>query len=632
MKFSKLFEPTRIGTMELKNRLVSAAMNSRLAEPGGYVSQRMVNHYARRAQGGVGLIVVADGGVSLIHVNGHTQLRIADDSFIPGLAKLAQGMKENGAKTAIQLQHAGWRTGRWVGLSQAVGPTALTSRELGEATRALTLAEIKVVVVQFAQAARRAKQAGFDTVEIHGAHGYLVSLFLSPYTNWRQDEYGGDIERRARLPLEIVTAVRQEVGKDYPVIFRISADEFVEGGLTLKETRIISQWLEEAGIDCISVSGGTEGRTPWSVPCMLVPRGHMVPLAASIKEVVSVPVMAVGRINTAAMAEGILEQGKADLIALGRPLLADPDWPQKVKEGREGEVRKCIYCNSCHRDPPPEGYPIMCIINPEIGREGETEMMAPQAKKVLIIGGGPGGLEAARVAHLRGHQVTLWEEAPQPGGRWSWLIKGYITEAVKVLKMLGVKLELSKLITSEAVAAMQPDVVLVTPRVVPPQLAITVAEGENVVWAEEVLEGKRQVSGKVIVIGSNNIGCEVAYFLSHQGASVTVIGDGSMVGYGLNSTVAAVLVEQLKQRGVQFYTGVSVRGIQERRVLYQDSQGHGAVMEADAFIITQPAQPTTQLAEELENLGLEVYSLPYCDQPGYTRRAIRVGASIARQL
>jgi len=274
----------------------------------------------------------------------------------------------------------------------------------------------------------------------------------------------------------------------------------------------------------------------------------------------------------------------------------------------------------------------MCIINPEIGREGEIEMVAPQAKKVLVIGGGPAGLEAARVARLRGHQVTLWEEATQLGGRWSWLIKGYITEAVKVLKMLGVKLEPGKSVTPEAVAAMQPDVVLVTPRVVPPQLAITVAEGENVVWAEEILDGKRQVSGKVVVIGSNNIGCEVAYFLSQQGASVTVIGDGSMVGYGLNSAVASVLVEQLKQRGVQFRTEVSVRGIQERRVLYQDSQGHGAVMEADVFIITQPAQPTTQLAEELEELGMEVYCLPYCDQPGYTRRAIRMGASIARQV
>ena len=632
MKFPKLFEPTRIGTMEMKNRLVSAAMNSRLAETGGYVSQRMVNHYARRARGGVGLIVVADGGVSLIHVNSHTQLRIADDSYILGLARLAQGMKGNGAKTAIQLQHAGWRTGRAFGLSQTVGPTALTSRELGEATRALTVAEIKVVVSQFAQAARRARQAGFDSVEIHGAHGYLVSLFLSPYTNWRQDDYGGDMQRRARLALEIVTAIRQEVGHDYPIIFRISADEFVEGGLTLKETGVISRWLEEAGVDCISVSGGTEGTMPWCVPCMLVPRGHMVPLAAVIKKVVSVPVIAVGRINTAAMAEGILEQEKADLIAIGRPLLADPEWPLKVMEGKEDEIRKCIYCNSCRRDPPPEGYPIMCIVNPEIGREYEIETMAPQAKKVLIIGGGPAGLEAARVARLRGHQVTLWEEAPQLGGRWSWLIKGYITEAVKVLKKLGVKLELGKSVTPEAVAAMQPDVVLVTPRAVPPSLSIAVGEGENVVWADGVLDGRRQVSGKVVVIGTGNVGCEVAHFLSRRGVAVTAIGGDGMVGHGLDPGTATVLMEQLSQQGVQFRTGVSVRGIQERRVLYQDSQGHGAVMEADAFVLAQPAQPSTELAAELEELGLEVHSLPYCDQPGYAMRAIRVGASIARQL
>lgn len=628
----KLFEQTRIGTMELKNRLVGSAINSRLAETGGYVSQRMINHYARRAQGGVGLIVVADGGVSLTHVNSHTQLRIADDSYVPGLARLAQAMHDNGVKTVIQLQHAGWRTGRAFGLSQAVGPTALTSRELGEATRALTLGEIKVVVSQFAQAARRAKQASFDAVEIHGAHGYLLGLFLSPYTNWRQDDYGGDIQRRARLALEIVAAIRQEVGRDYPIIFRISADEFVEGGLTIKETRIISRWLEEAGVDCISVSGGTEGAGARTVPCMLVPRGYMVPLAAAIKEAVSVPVIAVGRINTPALAESILEQGKADLIALGRPLLADPDWSRKVMEGREGEIRKCIYCNSCRRDPPPEGYPIMCMVNPEIGREYEIETAAPQTKKVLIIGGGPAGLEAARVARLRGHQVTLWVETPQLGGRWSWLIQGYITEAVKVLKKLGVKLELGKSVTPRAVKGMQPDVVLVTPCVVPPQLSITVGEGENVVWADEVLDGRRRLSGKVVVVGSGNVGCEVAYFLSRQGAMVTVIGGMEKVGYGLDPGTAVVLVEQLKQRGVQFRTGFNIRGIQEKRVLYQDSQGHGYVMEADVFALTEPAQPTTELAEELEKLELDVHSLPYCDQPGYALRAVRMGASIARQI
>jgi 2,4-dienoyl-CoA reductase-like NADH-dependent reductase (Old Yellow Enzyme family)/thioredoxin reductase len=618
--------------MELKNRLVGAAINSRLAEYGGYVSQRIVNHYARRAQGGVGLIIIADGGVSLSHVNGYTQLRIADDSFIPGLTKLTQGMKENGAKSAIQLQHAGWRTGRWVGLSQAIGPTALTSRELGEATRAMTVEEIKVVVREFAQAARRAKQAGFDAVEIHGAHGYLVSLFLSPYTNWRQDEYGGDIERRARLSLEIIAAVRREVGKDYPIIFRISADEFVEGGLILEETRIISQWLEKAGVDCISVSGGTEGTMPWCVPCMLVPRGHMVPLAAAIKEVVSIPVMAVGRISTATMAEDILEKGKANLICLGRPLLADPDWPRKVREDKEGEIRKCVYCNSCHRDPPPEGYPIMCIVNPEIGREYETEMMAPREKKILIIGGGPAGLEAARVSRLRGNQITLWEEAPQLGGRWSWLIKGYITEAVKVLKILGVKIELGKAVTPQIVATLKPDAVLVTPQAISPKPSIMVAEGENVFWADDVLDGKLKVSGKVVVIGNNNIGCEVANSINRQGAMVTVIGDSSIIGYGLNPMVSAVLVEQLKQRGVQFCTGFHVKGIQEGRVLYQDSQGHGAVIKADTFVIAQSTQTTKQMIEDLEKIGLAVHELPYCDQPGFVRRAIRIGASVARQL
>ena len=628
----KLFEKTNLGTMELKNRIVCPAMNSRLGENGGYVSQRMVNHYARRAEGGVGLIFVADGGVDTFHVNSFTQIRISDDSYIPGLAWLNRAMQDKGAKTCLQLSHAGWRTSRMWGLVQTVGPTALTSRDLGEPTRALTTAEVKLVVKQFAQAARRAKQAGWDSVEVLGGHGYLLGTFLSPYTNWRQDEYGGDIKRRARFALEIITAIRQEVGKDYPIIFRISADEFVEGGLTIKETRLMSRWLEEAGVDCISASGATEGNRAWGVPCMLVPRGHMVPLAAAIKEDVSVPVIAVGRINTPAMAESILEQGKADLIALGRPLMADPDWPRKVMEGRENEIRKCIYCNSCDRIPSPSGLPIICLVNPEIGREYQTEVAALKAKKVLIIGGGPAGLEAARVACLRGHKVTLWDEASQLGGRWSWLIQGYITEAVKVLKNLGVKLELGKSVTTQMVTAMQPDVVLVTPQAAPPELSITVGEGENVVWADEVLDGKRQLSGKVAVIGSGNVGCEVAYFLNRQGVTVTVIGDAEKVGYGLDPGTAIVLAAQLKQQGVEFRTGCNVRGIQEGRVLYQDSQGHGWVMEADAFVLTQPAQPTTELVEKLEKLGLEVCLLPYCDQPGFVIRAVRLGASLARQV
>lgn len=625
----KLFEPTRIGTMELKNCLVAAATNSRLADSEGYVTQRICNHYARRAQGGVGLIVVADGGVDTFHVNSHTQLRLSDDSFIPGLTRLAQAIKNNGAKAVIQLQHAGWKTAQAWGLTQAVGPTALTSRGLGEPTRALTVAEIKELVSQFARAAHRAKQADFDAIEIQGAHGYLVALFLSPYTNWRQDDYGGNMRRRARFALEIVAAVRQEVGRDYPIIFRISAEEFVEGGLTLKETRVISRWLEEVGVDCISVTAGIEGSAPLSV---LGRRGCLVPLAAAIKEEVSVPVIAVGHIDTPALAESILQEGKADLIAMSRPLLADPDLPRKAMEGREREIRRCLYCGSCHRDPLPEGMPIMCLVNPEIGMEGQTESAAPQAKRVLVVGGGSAGLEAARVARLRGHQVTLWDEAPALGGRWSWLIRGCIAERVKVLKGIGVKLELGRPVTTQAVAALQPDTVLVTPRAVAPRLSIPVGEGENVVWADEVLDGRQQVSGKVVVIGTDNVGCEVAHFLSRRRVAVILVGGDGKVGEGLNSSVARALLEQLAQRGVQFRTGVSVRGIQEGRVLYQDSQGHGAVLEANAFVLAQPPQPSAELAAELEALGLDVRSLPYCGEPSYAMRSVRMGASIARQV
>jgi len=626
----KLFEPAKIGTMDLKNHIISPAMNERFGSNGGYVTEGVLKHYARRAEGGAALIIIADGGVDTFHVNSFTQLRVSDDSYIQGLAKLAQAIQEKGAKAALQLQHAGLRTSRVWGLEQALGATTLTGHDLGENYRAMSLIEIKLLIRQFAQAARRAKEAGFDAIEIHAGHGYLLTQFLSPYTNWRQDEYGGNNRNRARLVLEIISAIRKEVGNDYPIIIRISADDLVEGGNTLRETRVISHWLEEAGVDCISVSGGHDGSK--AEACMLVPRGHMIPLATAIKSEVSVPVIAVGRINTPAMAETILQEGKADLIALGRPLLADPDWPRKVMEGKENEIRRCLYCMCCSRDPGP-GYPIMCIVNPEIGREYQTESLSSHPKKILVIGGGPAGLEAARVAQLRGHNVTIWEEKPKLGGHWSWLIDGYITEALKVLAKLGVKIELSKCITAQSVADQCADIVLVAPRGTRPDLTIAVAQGEKVFWADEVLDRKVKLLGKVVVIGDGNIGCEVAYSLCrHDDVELIIIGNSEKLGYGTVPGTEIALVDKLKKCGVQFRSGYSVRAIQDQRVLYQDKDGYNFATEADAFVLAIPSQPTTKLIEQLQNAGLEFYMLPYCDKPSFVSRAIRIGASIGRQI
>ncbi|MDP7469767.1 MAG: FAD-dependent oxidoreductase, partial [Dehalococcoidia bacterium] len=460
----KLFEPINIGTLHLKNRLVMPPMNSRMGDQGGFVSQRTVDYYARRAQGGVGFIIVEIGAVDPVQIVSPTQLQLSDDRFIPGMAQLAQAIKDNGSRAAIQIHHPGRQAPTSVTGAQAVAPSALNSRSSGETPKELTPSEIEGLVGLFAQAARRAKDAGFEAVEIHGAHGYLLCQFLSPYSNHRDDDYGGDAARRARFPLQVIQAVRNVVGRDFPIIFRFSASEFTGGGLTVEDGKAIARLVEEAGVDCLSISAGTDASLEWAVQPVLLPVGCLLPLAEAVRQEAYVPVIAVGRINHPSIAEAALQEGKADLIALGRPLLSDPDYPNKAQEGRWNEIRKCIACNSCRRDPWPRELPICCLLNPETGNEGVEEKKAARPRKVLVVGAGPAGLEAARVAALCGHQVTLWEEASRPGGRWSWLQRGYIGERMKEFKNLGVTVELGKEVSSRAANELGPEIILVTPR------------------------------------------------------------------------------------------------------------------------------------------------------------------------
>ncbi|MEE9202302.1 MAG: FAD-dependent oxidoreductase [Dehalococcoidia bacterium] len=627
----KLFEPISIGTLALKNRLVMPPMNTRMGDPGGFVSQRTVDYYARRAQGGVGLIIVEIGAVDPVQVVSSTQLQLSDDRFIPGMSQLAQAIKDNGSRAAIQIHHPGRQAPNSVTGTQAVAPSALNSQRSGETPRELTPSDIEGIVGQFAQAARRAKDAGFEAVEIHGAHGYLLCQFLSPYSNQRQDDYGGDTAHRARFPIQVVAAVRQVVGRDFPIIFRFSASEFTEGGLTVEDGKAIARMMEEAGVDCLSISAGTDASLEWAVQPVLLPVGCLLPLAAAIREEAYVPVIAVGRINHPSIAEAALQEGKADLIALGRPLLADPDYPLKAQEGRWDEIRKCIACNSCRRDPLPRELPICCLLNPETGNEGVKETPADSAQKVLVIGAGPAGMEAARVAALRGHQVTLWEEAPRPGGRWSWLQRGYIGERMRTLRELGVAVEMGKPVSSQAVAALGAGTILATPRAAPVRPTIPGSDGDHCLLAGEVLDEKQQPTGRVAVLGIGNTGCEVAHLLSRRGVPVTLMGDGP-VGHGLDPATGKVLVQEFQERGGRLLTGVQVTSIEKGTVSYRDAQGNPATVEADWVVLAGEAQPTDELPRELASLGVEVRPLPYCGQPRMALRAGREGADIARQI
>ncbi|MQY72276.1 MAG: FAD-dependent oxidoreductase [Dehalococcoidia bacterium] len=470
----KLWEPFRIGRMELKNRVVMPPMVTRYAADDGFVTERTRDYYGARARGGAGLIIVE---ATYVHRQGWAfpdQLGISDDKFVTGMSELVDVVHKHGAKIGIQIHHGGRQTKEALGGLQPVAPSPLPMAG-GEMPREMTVEEIAETVAYFAEAAIRAQKAGFDGVELHAAHGYLIDQFLSPTSNKRDDEYGGDLHRRARFLLEIIAAVKEAVGDDYPVWCRMDGKEYGVEGITLKDAQQTARLAEDAGLAAIHVSAWgpespTNRTTPTFTPVVIED------LAEGIKKVVSIPVIAVGRI-TPEDAERLLKEGKADLIAIGKAMLADAEWSNKVASGKTEDITPCIICNGCRDDlRNPMVVGIRCSANAALGREKESEIVpAAKPKKVLVVGGGPAGMEAARVAALRGHQVTLWEEESRLGGQLVQAAipphKDRIAPLYKYLEAqlqkLGVKVQPGKEATATAVAEFNPDAVVVATGVKP---------------------------------------------------------------------------------------------------------------------------------------------------------------------
>ena len=622
----KLFETVKIRSMEVKNRIVFPPAGTLLTSEEGAVTQRLIDYYARIAKGGAGLIEVEGSTVDPVQLYWAPGLRLSDDRYIEGVSRLATAIKEQGAKAAIQLSHPGRSVFPGV-IAQPVAPSPLLSPTSGLMARELSIEEIPIIVDRFGEAARRAKEAGFDAVDVHGGHGYLIAQFLSPLTNKRGDGYGGDTLHRARFAIEVVQRVWESVGPDFPIIFRISGDEHIEGGLTLSETRTIAKLLEETGVDVISVSAGiTALSTEWIAAHILFPRGCLVPLAAEIRKVVDVPVMVANRINDPQQAETILQEGKADLIAMCRALLADPDLPLKAMEGKFRDIRRCIACGSC-------GPPIRCLMNPEIGgREGQPETIAAKSKKVLVIGAQPAALEAARVAALRRHEVTLWDENRKPGGRWSWLIKPYIKDRIETLKGLNVNIRQGEDITQENLKRLHPEVVMVTPRSIPTVPGIPGIEQSHVLTADDVLNGKADVGRKVVILGAGNIGFETADFLRRKGIDVSIVDSESATGYGMDHRTAKAMAERLSERAVKIMTSTELLRVERGHVICRDVSGELIKLEADNVIVALGSSPTNELLELLKGGDFEILSLPYCERPVKAIKAAQAGMSAARSI
>lgn len=627
----ELFEPARIGTLEVKNRIVFLPMGTCLEEADGRITNNLIRYYERRAAGGAGLITL---GVCAVHPTGLAvppEARIYSDACAEGLAKIARVIQKNGSKASIQLHHAGRQTNSQITGMQPVAPSPIPCPLMLETPRELTTDEVREMVECYAEGARRIKEIGFDAVEFHGASGYLIYAFLSPNFNQRKDEYGGDLNNRARFAVEILRRTREKIGKDFPVIVRLCADEHLEGGLTTKDTAIIARLLEEAGADAISVTAGVYGSIHWAIPPMTQPVGCSISAAADIKKAVGIPVIAAGKISTAKLAQSVLDEGKGDFIGIGRGIVADPDLPIKLQQGREKEINRCIGCNSClhHVFLRP---PIACLINPDVIGEGIHEEKAPNRKRVLVVGAGPAGLEAARVARLRGHEVTLCERKKKIGGRWSWLINGYIQNILKVLSELDVPVKIGVRVDSDSVADFHPDAVLVTPGSRPRMPKHSGRNGDGLYTIEEALAAPQKLGDSVVVIGGGSAACEVAVALKLKGKQVTMLNDGPLVGDGLEITVRSAIIVELAQKGVKVVNGAEITGLAGSQVSWRSEDGSTGSLQADSVVSALGYEADEGLAVELRRKGIEVQTLPFCETPCDALFTVQQGAAVARRV
>jgi len=637
-----LFQPLKIRSMELKNRIVMAPMFTHFTNADGTVSDRMLEYYARRARGGVGLVIVEMAAVEKGGIALSNELRIDEEKYWGGLKTLASRIQAEGAKAALQIHHAGRQSRFRVLGRRPVAPSPISSPLIGEETEELSVEGIQTLVGKFAEAAGRAKELGFDAVEVHGAHGYLVCQFLSPRSNQRQDQYGGNLQERSRFATEILKSIRERVGPGFPVLFRFSAEEHVEGGLTLEDAPAIARLAEEAGADAVHVSAGCYEAFEWVVQPMSLPRGCLVEAASRVKQSVKIPVVAVGRINDVRLATAILEEKRADLIAMGRPLIADPDLPRKALEGREGEIRKCLACNECIGEIFFRGHPLVCSVNAEVGRERDwDERPAERRRKVLVIGGGPGGMEAARIAALREHEVSLWEKKDQLGGKLTFAssipgrqeLGNLIEYQTGALKKLDVQVVLKKEGTIDSIREFHPQAVVIAVGGVPKIPAIPGMDAQNVCLAEEVLQGRRSLQGSIVILGGGNTGCECALFLLERNVGkILVISRGEKLARSIEPLTRGLMLQSLRERGVSFLINAEVLRVEDGHVLVQEKDGGVRRIPADHVIIARGYEPNPSWGKKLKGSDFQVFFIGDCVEPRKILQAVREGALAGLQV
>jgi len=638
----RLLESGRIGRLLLKNRIVMAPMVTAMAVPvqEERLSQRDIDFYTARARGGVGLITT-----SAMHPTRKLEKLTTGEPVVSSvrcmswLSELAEAVHDYGAKVAVQLSPG---LGRNAMADECVCASALPNFFRPDIIcRELTIEEIKQLVKDFEFSCQVISSAGIDLIEIHAHQGYLLDEFMTALWNKRTDEYGGDLDGRLRLPLELIAAAKRGAGANFPITFRFGLTHYLDGGRTIQEGLEIARRLEAAGVDALHIDAGCYETNNRAQPPTTQPPGCNVHLAKMVKEVVGIPVIVVGRLGYPDLAEKVLEEGKADFIALGRALLADPEWPNKVKEGRLEDIIPCLGCHEGCIERIISRKHVSCAVNPTTGNEKEFTLRAAERKKsVLVIGGGPAGMEAARVSALRGHKVTLWEKGYDLGGNLiPAAVPGFkhdyrrlINYLSTQIRKLGVTTKLGVEATPELIQAMKPDVVFIATGATPVVPDIPGIEKGIAATSVEVLLGKKEVGESVVIIGGGMVGCETALYLAQQGKKVTIIEILDKVMSDMLWINAMDLQELLDDANVKIETSCNVQEIIDEGLIMTDRQDKKRTLEADTIILAVGLKPNRELVETLQGKLPELYVIGDCVESRRVINAIWEGFRTARLI
>ena len=638
-----LLQPLQLGSLELPNRVVMTTVKLGYSTQQSTVNERHIAFYVRRAQGKVGLITSESMYFQLDGREIPGQLGIHHDDMIKGLYRLTSAVHAAGGLMMAHINHAGRAANpKLVPVARLISASDIYCPANQVTPRAMTRVDIDEVLAAFAAAAHRAREAGFDALEIPFSHGYLIHQFISPHTNRRADGYGGELESRLRFGREVIAAVRGQIGSSFPLVVRMNAADYLEDGLTIEDAVEIACALESMGVDALSVTSGTMCE---SVPFCLYPTGtpkaNLLPMAARIRAAVSLPIIVAGRIRTPNVAREALAAGQADLIGLGRPFLADPDWVQKTAMGNETTILPCAACHQGCLASLRRGEGTSCVFNPLTGYEASIEVIpAEQLRQVMVVGGGPSGLEASCVAAQRGHQVTLYEQEGRLGGQFNLAARApHKEEFEDVTRYLalavaraGVDVHLNAHITPEMVIAAQPDVVILATGSIPAALSFPGLELTRWVLATDLLKGTAtEETRSAMVIGGGLVGLETADFLAARGKQVTVIEMLGEVGIGMDPLAKNMLIGRLSHEGVKIHVGTKIIRLTKEKAFAQQQAGE-VTIHFETIVIAVGVCPNRMLPDALADKGMEVHVIGDAKEPRTALEAIREGFDVGRAV